>query len=335
MSKYPEGYVVRPVRLDDVDALAVYANEYLQFVGSGETIDPGRLAGQLSSPGFDLETSSVAVFTPEGRPVASAFVMDFADPPVCVNGSAMVHPDHQGKGLGTAMHGWMRTRASEAIDRVPEGVRVLLSQTALDTDRTTLAFLRLQGYDDTRHFWRMEIRFDGPPLAPSWPKGIEIRQLDPERDLVAAVEAGSAAFSDHYGHVETPLEERLGRRRHRMKSDPTYDPGLEFLAWDGDQVAGFVYAAPQHGSDKTMGYIPSLGVLRPWRKRGLGLALLQHAFHVLHDRGKAGVALHVDAQSLTGATRLYEKAGMHVAELSHEFTLELRPGVDMRTTQVA
>lgn len=335
MNQFPEGYIVRPVCLDDVEALATYANDYLRFIGSGETIGAERLAAQLSMPGFDLERSSLAVFAPNGLPVASAFVLEFADPPVTINGSAMVHPNHQGKGIGTALHTWMTGRACEAIDRTPDGARVILEQTALDTDRATLAFLRLQGYEETRHFWRMEIRFDGPPATPVWPEGIEIRPIDPERDLEASVRAASEAFADHYGHVDTPLEERLARRRHRMTSDPSYDPGLEFLAWDGDQVAGVIFGASQHGSDERTGYIPTLGVLRPWRKKGLGLALLLHGFRVFHAQGKAGVALHVDAQSLTGATRLYEKAGMRVAELSHEYSLELRAGEDLRTTQIA
>jgi ribosomal protein S18 acetylase RimI-like enzyme len=63
----------------------------------------------------------------------------------------------------------------------------------------------------------------------------------------------------------------------------------------------------------------------------MGLALLHHAFGVLKQKGKTGVALHVDAQSLTGATRLYEKAGMHVDQLSHEYQLELRSGEDLAT----
>ena len=49
-----------------------------------------------------------------------------------------------------------------------------------------------------------------------------------------------------------------------------------------------------------------------WRKRGLGLALLLHTFNEFYQRGDRTVGLGVDAQSLTGATRLYEKAGMHV-----------------------
>lgn len=61
-----------------------------------------------------------------------------------------------------------------------------------------------------------------------------------------------------------------------------------------------------------MGWIFGLGVRRPWRRRGLGLALLRHCLGALYDRGKRRVGLGVDAQSPTGATRLYEKAGMSV-----------------------
>jgi ribosomal protein S18 acetylase RimI-like enzyme len=53
-------------------------------------------------------------------------------------------------------------------------------------------------------------------------------------------------------------------------------------------------------------------VRKPWRRRGLGLALLQHAFTEFWRRGERTVALGVDAENPTGATRLYERAGMHV-----------------------
>jgi len=45
------------------------------------------------------------------------------------------------------------------------------------------------------------------------------------------------------------------------------------------------------------------------------------------------VGLGVDAQSLTGATRLYEKAGMH-SDPARQLVLyekELRPGIEIRT----
>jgi mycothiol synthase len=39
----------------------------------------------------------------------------------------------------------------------------------------------------------------------------------------------------------------------------------------------------------------------------------------------------VDAQSLTGATRLYERAGMHIAQEDITYEKELRAGIDMST----
>ena len=51
---------------------------------------------------------------------------------------------------------------------------------------------------------------------------------------------------------------------------------------------------------------------RPWRRRGLGLALLLHSFRDFAARGATRVGLGVDAENTTGAVGLYERAGMHV-----------------------
>ncbi len=55
-----------------------------------------------------------------------------------------------------------------------------------------------------------------------------------------------------------------------------------------------------------------LGVRAPWRGHGLGLALLEHAFAVFAARGFRAVILGAEADSPTGANRLYERAGMRM-----------------------
>lgn len=60
-------------------------------------------------------------------------------------------------------------------------------------------------------------------------------------------------------------------------------------------------------------WINVLGVRRPWRRRGVARALLLHAFAEFRGRGKRGAGLGVDGLNTTGAVRLYEQAGMHVA----------------------
>ena len=86
------------------------------------------------------------------------------------------------------------------------------------------------------------------------------------------------------------------------------DPDLWLVAWDGDEVAGQVWVLPR-GEEA---YVEDLSVRKPWRGRGLGLALLLEAFRLLAGRGYPLLRLFVDAQNATGAVDLYLKAGMRV-----------------------
>jgi ribosomal protein S18 acetylase RimI-like enzyme len=91
----------------------------------------------------------------------------------------------------------------------------------------------------------------------------------------------------------------------------------------------------QHASeDKELGWVDTLGVRRPWRKHGLGLALLRHSFSEYYQRGFRKVGLGVDASSLTGAVRLYEKAGMHVHRQYDRYEKVLRDGVELATVEL-
>ena len=88
-----------------------------------------------------------------------------------------------------------------------------------------------------------------------------------------------------------------------------FDPELWFLALDGDELAGVLLGRGERGGDATLGWVNILGVRVPWRGRGLGLALLQHAFREFQRRGRARAGLGVDGAN-PSAVRLYERAGM-------------------------
>ena len=113
-----------------------------------------------------------------------------------------------------------------------------------------------------------------------------------------------------------------------------YDPSLWFVAVDGDEIAGVSLCRPHWTEDLQMGWINTLGVRRPWRRQGLGQALLHASFNAFYQRGTLKVGLGVDASSLTGATRLYEKAGMLVFRQNNQFEKEMRPGIELGTTTV-
>jgi ribosomal protein S18 acetylase RimI-like enzyme len=141
--------------------------------------------------------------------------------------------------------------------------------------------------------------------------------------------ADEDAFKDHHGYVEESFEIGFPRFKHGLTKTENYDPSLWFIAWDGDEVAGISICRPYSPEDKNMGWVEVLGVRRPWRKQGLGEALLQYSFGKFYARGKRKVGLGVDASSLTGALRLYEKVGMSVFSQFDKYAKEIRAGEEI------
>ncbi len=101
-----------------------------------------------------------------------------------------------------------------------------------------------------------------------------------------------------------------------------FDHSLWHLAWAGAELAGFALSFPERGGDTTLGWIHSLGVRDPWRRRGLGEVLLRTAFRALHNRGLRRVELGVDAENPTGAVRLYERVGMRPIRQTDNWVLD-------------
>jgi mycothiol synthase len=176
-----------------------------------------------------------------------------------------------------------------------------------------------RGYRLWRSSYTMEVFLDDvPPDRPPPPNGITFRTYRPsdEDQLRAAV--NEAFANDPFFHEETP--ERFREFNLRARG---FDPSLWLLAWDGQELAGFVLAFLERVGEPDLGWIGSLGVREPWRRRGLGDALLRTAIGELHARGLRRVGLGVDAENETGALRLYERAGMEVVRQGNNWVLDL------------
>ncbi len=118
-------------------------------------------------------------------------------------------------------------------------------------------------------------------------------------------------------------EEFYNEGSHNERFDnPNFDPTLWMIAWDGYEVAGF----SQNRFRKGIGWIGTIAVRRPWRKKGLGIALLRHTFGEFYKRGTTTIGLGVDSANLIGATRLYQRVGMYMAGEFAMYEKELRDG---------
>jgi ribosomal protein S18 acetylase RimI-like enzyme len=223
-----------------------------------------------------------------------------------------------GNGIGTIMLRALEERARKEMELADPEQRVFIRNAMSIGDTVSRKMHENEGYKAIRFFWRMEITLDETPPAPIWPEGIELRPFDVDAHAYLVYCADEEAFQDHWGHTPHSFKEW----RHRTLEGSDFDPSLWFIAWDGDQIAGYTLDRYRHGN----GWVGSLGVRRPWRKHGLGLALLYHSFAEFYKRGTLVISLGVDAASQTGATRLYQKAGMHVAAEYVNYEKELRYG---------
>jgi ribosomal protein S18 acetylase RimI-like enzyme len=176
-------------------------------------------------------------------------------------------------------------------------------------ERVYAGELERRGYRRFRCSFEMLIVLTGDSEPAPVPPDIDIRARGTGQERLT-FDAHMDAFADHWGFEPRTFENWT---RHTIESSLA-DPSLHFLAWDGDDVAAVCLCGPHQSLLPGFGWVNVLGVRPPWRRRGLALALLTHAFAEFRQRGYERVGLGVDGESTTGALELYARAGMHVAK---------------------
>jgi mycothiol synthase len=326
----PASFTVRGASLEDVGASLEMWNLWAhKVIGQDEISDVQAIRNEWRSPGFDPAEDIRLVFAPDGGLVGYIEVWTTTKPPVHPWIWGRVHPDYSGLGIGTWMLSWAENHSLKALDKLAPDLRFAPRVGIYNQAKESQKLFEAFGYHYIRSSYRMLIQLDAPPPAPVWPEGLTIRTYNPETDLEDVFRTDQDVFRDHFGFIEEPYREGLARFKHFMTGYEGFDPSLWFIAWDGDEVAGICLCRPQGFDDPELGYVNVLGVRRAWRKRGLGLAFLYHAFGEFYRRGKRKAGLGVDAENLTGALRLYEKAGMHVHRQFDMFEKEIRPGLEI------
>ncbi len=296
MSSLPEGW--RPLRQDDAAAVAEVLVE--DEIAHGY---PGKVSGDDVLNWWrrtDLAMNSWAR-EQDGRLVALGWLERYGDD---VEGVGIVHPDATGKGLGATLVEIAEHKAQEL-----GGPR--LRQITLGADDTARALFEGRGYRDARRHYVMAIVLDEEPPKPELPAGLAIKAFREEEARAFQAAAGEA-FAEEWGFHTLPFDEWWSMRKDDDKS-------LWFVIRDGGEIAALARCEPMLGG----GSVGMLAVRKPWRKRGLGRALLLHAFHEFRARGFTRASLGVDSENPTGATRLYESVGMRVESEHVTFEKEL------------
>ena len=287
-------FTIRPARMDEVETAATFLNEHSQRLHGVDDQPASELRLYWESPDVDFAHD---VLVAEG---SDGSLVGYAD--IGLHGG----------------HVWLDVRGleREPVKAILEEIEARAAEKkpgaglmgfVSESDQLIRDLYEEAGYRVIRHSYRMEVSLEGGPPQPEWPDGFTVRTMRPgEEERV--YEAHMTSFADAWMFER----ERYDVWKHWFVKDATFDPTLWFLAESGGELAGIALTRASE-NEPDLGWVGILGVLPAFRQRGLAQALLRHAFGEYARRGLARVGLGVDAQSPTGAVRVYERAGMHVA----------------------
>jgi GNAT superfamily N-acetyltransferase len=288
---------VAPLGPDDVDAVTAVWRAAQEHDDGDAEVTRADVVGCLGRPSLVLERDTVGV-RDGGALVGFAMQVGRLT-------FAQVAPSFRGRGIGTWLLEWTQ-QAARATGAAATAQAV--SAQAHDA----IALLESHGYTRRWDDWMFEIALDAEPPAPVLPPGYAIRTFEPGRDERTVHALIERAFSEWPDYHALSFEDWRAMALER----PGFTPALLSVLVQ-DAVVGAVLMVDDEGE----GWIEQLAVAREHRGRGLGGALLQHAFRSAWDRGSRRCGLATDER--TGARALYEHVGMEVRRTFHEYVKPL------------
>ena len=292
----PEGLTTRPLTTADARAVfEVIAAQEQADIGMVE-IEEADIVSDWARPSFDVSASTVGVF--EGDRLVAYAEVSAPD-----RGDAAVDPGHRGRGIGTALAGWMqdaaRARGSSVIGMpVPEG----------SAGDLLLADL---GYRVRWTSWVLKLPPGATIVERPLPEGYAVRAAEPG-EYPAVHTVLEDAFLEWSVREREPYDDFLAQTTGRPGFEPWQIRVVTDGAGDIVGVAHMTLAITEDGRPPEA-YVARLAVRRDQRHRGLAQALMVDAFREGRDHGAESSCLATDSR--TGALGLYEKVGMEVTSV--------------------
>lgn len=284
----PPGLVARPLELTDAHAVfEVMAAQELADLGV-VSIEAADIVADWQRPSFDVSSSTCGVFDGE-RLVAYAEVMDGS------RADAAVDPAYRGRGVGTALVGWVRQRAR---DRGMARVRL---PAALGSPADRL--LESLGFAVWWELWELFLPEGAEIPARPLPAGHVLREATPE-DYPTVWTVLEDAFLEWTDRERTPYDDFLASVVRR----PGFEPWHLRVVTDPDGAVVGAINVVMFGGDEA--YVNKVATRADRRGEGIAQALLADAFAVARAHGANRSGLSTDSR--TGALGLYEKVGMRV-----------------------
>jgi len=218
-----------------------------------------------------------------------------------------IHHDWKQKGIEEVLVDWLEDQAVLNHQTLHPDTAGIHSVFFPESDQHRLDIVQNRGYSPTRYFEDMKRDLMEIPDHPL-PQGIEVRPAFPSQ-YRQVWEADVEAFQDHWGATippESHFQEWISNKNY-------FQPYLWQVAWDGDEIAGmvlnFINLTENQERGRLRGYTEGISVRRPWRGKGISKALICRSMKMMKALGMTEVALGVDSQNISSATKLYYGLG--------------------------
>ena len=246
---------------------------------------------------IDLNHDAWLAFTPDGDLVGYAAVLPWG---MDVRYIFYVNPSLEDGQLGRTLLDYCERRGPAIVAKNGSIDEVVARTFIAHVNHRDRRVVEEAGYQRGKFYFQMQIDFDGRLKEPQLPAGIDIRTFVVDQDESAVHQLIQSAF-DQPGRMPTSYEDWAA---HMMRAD-IFEPDLWFVATSGDEIVGaclcFNYS--------TGGWVRQLGVSDSWQRKGIGSALLRHAFLAFQQRGVDSVGLSVESVR-PDAFQFYQDVGM-------------------------
>jgi len=246
---------------------------------------------------MDLARDAWLLFTPEGDLVGYGGVMEWVSG---LRYELVSDPAWEGEDLIQVLLARCEARGLELARGRGETTGTTVAAYTGDGNARDRRALEQTGFDIALYHVQMQIEIGAMLPEPSWPEGVSCRTILSGQDDRAIHSLIQTAF-EKPGRTGQNFEDWKAF----MMRPETFQSDLWFLAFAGPELVGacLCFEYPEQG------WVRQLGVSEPWRRKGLGSALLLHAFGVFERRGFHKVGLTV-ASTNRDAYSFYQVVGM-------------------------
>jgi ribosomal protein S18 acetylase RimI-like enzyme len=299
----------RPAAAGDVEAIADLYEVIERSAPVDRNTEPVEVRLRLDS----VDDSLLAVDS-SGRALVLADVTDVGEAAgaVRVRVGAAIHPDADDE-VRRRTHDWLLERAQRLRDERRPGMPAMLGTRCAAVDTAWLALLTGSGFEVVHWQYDYLRALDRPVDLVPPPDGVTIVLYDTRYDEPARL-AHNEAYVDDPNARAYDAADWPGH----TTTNPRYVAAASFVALAGDDVAAFLFSQ-EHDGD---GFLDCLGTVAPWRRRGVGAAIVTRALAAHREAGYRRARLNVRSDN-GDAVRLYDRLGF--VHSGREYAICVRP----------